>query len=266
MYSISEIKANLSADKDELKFKVLGGMAQELKMIMPEAFLSMGVLVDGKPILIPDQNGCMKSIVHQRSRSWTRNAYNQALSQLAGLPGPDNTFGAGKMNVKGTSGTVVYSTTVGVGLSQGYQGSSYWNWSDATSGYPQGYLCPAANASRGIVVGSGTNAESFEDYVLQTLIANGTGTGQLSYVQSEATVPSYDAGSKTFAAALARYFNNNSGGSVSVNEIGLYVYGGAGGNASTIICNSRDKLGSTVNIPNTGQLKVTYTISLVYPP
>jgi hypothetical protein len=31
----------------------------------------------------------------------------------------------------------------------------------------------------------------------------------------------------------------------------------------TLVC--RDKLAATVTIPNTGQLKVTYTIQLTYP-
>jgi len=46
----------------------------------------------------------------------------------------------------------------------------------------------AGSLINGIVVGSGINAESFEDFTLQTQIAHGTGAGQLSYTQCEAPV------------------------------------------------------------------------------
>jgi len=69
----------------------------------------------------------------------------------------------------------------------------------------------------------------------------------------------------TLTNTLIRYFNNNSGGNVSVNEVALvckYFLYGAG---LMIMLLSRDKLGATVTVPDTGQLKVTYTIELAYP-
>ena len=65
---------------------------------------------------------------------------------------------------------------------------------------------------------------------------------------------------------LARYFNNNSGGDVSVNEVALSLRGYKPG--STVPYNymtARDKLITTVVVPDTGQLKVTYTVQLTYP-
>jgi len=114
------------------------------------------------------------------------------------------------------------------------------------------------------MVGSGVDAESFEDYSLASQITNGTGAGQLSYVASEPHAISYDPVTRILKNDLVRYFNNNSGGNVSVNEAALHLHTYKGGMWPLGIV-SRDKLASTITIPDTGQLRVTYTIQLTYP-
>jgi len=233
--------------KEERKYRQLRKLGQELHIPMPEAFLTLEVF---------DKNGRLIQRHHQRSHSWTRNAYNLLLLFMGKRAGNDSTFGAGFLNYKDTGGLVKYYSTV---LWQGgYVYSTTNPYPIESAGY--GFRGQVATTTNGILVGSGTNAESFEDYALQTLIANGTGAGQLSYVLSELAVASYEAGTKTWTITLVRYMNNNSGGNVSVNEVALNS-GEMGGTA----CYTRDKLGSTVTIPNTGQLKVTYTIQLTYP-
>jgi hypothetical protein len=65
---------------------------------------------------------------------------------------------------------------------------------------------------------------------------------------------------------LARYFNNNSGADVSVNEVALALRGYQPGSSVPYnYMTARDKLIATVTVPNTGQLKVTYTVQLTYP-
>ncbi len=62
--------------------------------------------------------------------------------------------------------------------------------------------------------------------------------------------------------------NNNSGGDVSINEVALVAWvshPAAAGGAASLCCFVRDRLTATVVVPNTGQLRVTYMISLVYP-
>jgi len=116
----------------------------------------------------------------------------------------------------------------------------------------------------GILVGSGTNAESFEDFELQTPLAEGTGAGQISHVTSELHSISYAA--LVLKDELIRYFNNNSepAGDRNINEVALVTWGRVD-NTSVFWIQSRDKLASTVTVPVTGQLKVTYTIQLAYP-
>ncbi|HUV55794.1 MAG TPA: hypothetical protein VMV84_01045, partial [Dehalococcoidales bacterium] len=194
-----------------------------------------------------DKDGELIQRHKQRSHSWTRNAYNIMFCQLAGKDGDDVTFGAGKLCFKKTTGAIdgddrpclIGDATV-----------------DATT---YGYRAAAGIVTRGILVGQGEDAESFEDYVLQTPILEGTGANQLNHVTSEAHAISYAA--LTLKNELVRYFNNNSGGDIDVNEVALvtnYI-------SSYCALTSRDKLASTVTIPSTGQLKVTYTIQLTYP-
>ena len=230
--------------KEEQEYTKLRKLAQELHIPIPEAFWTLEVF---------DKDGKLIQRHHQRSHSWVRNAYNLMMIQLAGLDAKDNTFAAGKISMKDTAATVQWQANRGLSLDS--LGSS---WIDA--GYT--YRGPAGDDDMGILVGSGTTAESFEDYVLATKIANGVGAGQLSYVEGDEVVPSYAA--LVFTATHVRYFNNNSGGNVDINEVCIVAYA-TKSPPDFYALMARDKLASTVTVPDTGQLKVTYTIQLTYP-
>jgi len=234
-------KAKMLDTEEEQKYERLRKLGQELHVPIPEAFLTVEVF---------DKNGKPIQKHHQRSHSWVRNAYNLLFCQLAGKDGSDaEPFGGGRLNVKRTSGAIS-GAAYPVSISDG----------STVDGTVQGYRAAGGLATRGILVGSGTDAESFEDYTLQTQIAEGAGAGQLNHAASEAHAISY--ADTTLTNTLIRYFNNNSGGNVSVNEVALVFNGWY---EPLQILNARDKLGATVEVPDTGQLKVTYTIVLVYP-
>jgi hypothetical protein len=121
-------------------------------------------------------------------------------------------------------------------------------------------------------VGTGTTAESFEHVALVTPVAHGNGAGQLSYTAQSATSVSYNAGTRVWTATYARILNNNSGGSITVAETGIYgvntsntgnLSNGAASTNPYMLC--RDLLGATVAVANAGQLTVTYTITLTFP-
>jgi hypothetical protein len=114
----------------------------------------------------------------------------------------------------------------------------------------------------GIVVGTGNNPESLESYALGTKIASGNLAGQLSY--SVTDPPAVSTVGTTKTVAWVRYFNNNSGGVITVNEVGVYTKGTYDNSTATFMM-CRDLLAGGVNVPNTGQLKVTYTLQLAYP-
>jgi hypothetical protein len=229
---------------EEARYEQLRRLGQELHIPIPEAFWELEVR---------DKDGRVIQSLRQRSHSWVRNAYNHMLSQLAGKNGNDTTFGAGKISIKDTGGTVRNASSPIGQSAADIDGTTY------------GYRGPAGDDTWGIQVGSGTNAESFEDYQLQTKIANGVGAGQLSYIQQDPHVIAYNAGTRVLSNTLVRYFNNNSGGVVNVNEVTLVVNQPQGGAVYGKWVQSRDKLAATVTVPNTGQLKVTYTVQLTYP-
>lgn len=226
--------------KEERKYTRLRKLGQELHIPTPESFLTLEVF---------DRNGKLISRVHQRSHSWVRNAYNMMFSNLASKDGTDGAFGAGLLNFKDTGGVVRNGATP---ITIGNESV------DGTANY--GYRSAVGDDTRGILVGTGTDAESFEDFVLQTPIADGAGGGQLNHVEGEAHVIDYAA--LTLKNTLVRYFNNNSGGGIGVNEVALVAGLWSGGWKAVV---SRDKLPTTVTVPNTGQLKVTYTVELTYP-
>lgn len=226
-------------DIEEREYRQLRKLGQKLHLPVPEAFLELEVR---------DQDGKVIQRHKQRSHSWTRNAYNHLFCELAGKDADDVTFEAGKLSGKDTGGTIQSGNNP---LGAGGTGFDIF----------AGYRANGGIATNGIVVGSGENAESFEDYALQTQITHGTGAGQLSYVASEENSVTYVP--LVLKNTLVRYFNNNSGGVVDVNEVGLVARLVKPAIADYL--HSRDKLASTVNVPNTGQLKVTYTIQLTYP-
>jgi hypothetical protein len=208
-------------------------------------------------------DGRLVRSLKQRSHSFVRNAYNHLISQLAAKNGDGAVFGGG--NIKDTSGAVRFG---GLPILTGHDSNSTTIQSlDFASSFGQGVLAAAGIDTKGIVVGSGTNPENFEDFALQNRILNGTTAGRLSYIQSEPVAVTYNAGTLTLTVTHARFFNNNSGGNVDVNEVAIYLIGktGFGGQSNITWMAARDKLAATVTVPNTGQLKVTYTISLTYP-
>ena len=228
-------------DIEEKQYDELRKLGQKLHIPIPEAFWELEVT---------DKNGKVTQRHKQRSHSWVRNAYNLLLSQMAGA-NAEGGFGAGGLSVKDTGGTVRSGGSISIGST----GTYFNNPGNA-------FRAPAAIATYGIQVGSGTNAESFEDYVLQTPIAEGSGAGQLNHVLAEDHVRSWSAPILTITHT--RYFNNNSGGDVSVNEVALTTNGQVSGLGRQFMV-SRDKLAATVLVPNTGQLKIDYTIQLTYP-
>lgn len=230
------------SSKEEPRYEQLRKLGRELHIPIPVAFWELEVT---------DREGRVIQRHRQRSHSWVRNAYNLLLSQMAGKNIDDATFGTGKLSIKATHGGVL-NNAFGVNISA----------STAFETSTSGYRCPAANNTYGIQVGSGTDAESLENYKLQSLIAEGVGAGKLNYIASEAPTKTWSA--PTFIISWVRYLNNNSGGDVSVNEVGLTARGNAE-NTINIFLMSRDKLASTITVPDTGQLKVTYIIELTYP-
>ena len=118
------------------------------------------------------------------------------------------------------------------------------------------FKCNAAGADvdNGLVVGTGTTAVATTDYKLVTRIAHGNGAGQLSYeAMNLDTALTVDGTTHRFL--IYRQFTNNSGGDITVEEIGLYTDCG-----SFDLCIDRSL--STKSIVNGNTARLTYTISI----
>jgi hypothetical protein len=224
----------------EAKYKTMERLGSELGGPVPQTYLEVKVL---------DNQGRTIHAHRQRSHSWNRNAYNWFYSQFGQLQNVGSTFGPGAITIKDTGGSIrVANVCIFI--------NTPW----------LGYKANAGQYDRGIIVGSGNEAEAFDCYSLQSVISHGTGAGQLDHAASDLPLRSWNDSSRIFSATLARFFNNNSGGDVDVNEVGL-VAGAIRADSASDRCAlvSRDVLASTVTVPDTGQLKVTYTIEIAYP-
>jgi hypothetical protein len=127
-------------------------------------------------------------------------------------------------------------------------------WYDTTRAQVNG---PAGNTNYGIVAGTGTNAVTMTDYALQTLIAHGTGSGQLSY--GAVSFGSPTTSGKTRYFEFQRALTNSSGNTITVNEIGVYIYPTS---QSYYYMFLRDVLPSGVQVDNGQVLTIKYRVSV----
>ena len=230
---------------EEIKFAELKEMCKELKVVPPPDIMINFKVTEKDRVVFDDV---------QRGHSWTRNFYNYIYSLSSNCPGGNsNNFGAGYMSSKNTAGTIGFSSSVCCG---------------ASSGFVDGRVFRAAAGSlTGIVLGTGDTAFNINQFSLVTAIANGTSSGQFSYQASTVAVPVYTAGTKTWATTLQRVVNNNSGGAITVKEVGLFYIGGQTvvgifSNSSTEVWMlERSVLSPTVTVADGAQLTVSYSIS-----
>lgn len=189
-----------------------------------------------------------------RSKSWNRNFYNYTACLQMGLASNTGgtTFEAGKMPMKDTGNITKQTSFIFIPRDSTYN-----------AGDPTAFYGGAGIDTQGIVVGTGNIAESFEHYALNAKCANGNGAGQLSYTSESVGAMTYDAPTKKLTTTLIRIFNNNSGASIIITEVGWYIKLFV--SAYNFFMLSRDLLASSVEVLNAGQLTVTQTIELTYP-
>jgi len=114
----------------------------------------------------------------------------------------------------------------------------------------------------GVQVGSGTSAPSASSPYLESLILNGTSPGQLVYGSFSYISPSISSYPITIQATNT--FINNSGGSVTVGEIGFapqMVDMGSSDQYFAVLI-AHDVLSPAVSVPNEGRITVTYTLQV----
>jgi len=195
-------------------------------------------------VVVRDSEGKIIKVHRQRSRSPTAN--------FIGLMLPLTYF-----NVTNSSYTLnnTGGSTYGYkpAISAGAQCISYPN---NNKNYPS-YIVT-------IQVGSGSQSNPYSAYTLAAPIANGSGTGQLVYgsisVPSNITV----SGSSAYFT-ISQTFNNNSGGTVTITEIGIITNlqfptasGASNQNFGQVLL-WYDVPSSPISVPNGGSVTIYYT-------
>jgi len=117
---------------------------------------------------------------------------------------------------------------------------------------------------RGVVIGSDDTAVDPDDYGLTTQIRSGEKTGTILYCGTSVHGWTLDTGADTGSFKILGVFNNVSGGSIDVKEVGVYCAGDIG------VVAHPNELGyailrdviTTISLADTEFLKVEYTISI----
>jgi hypothetical protein len=185
-----------------------------------------------------EKNGIILSDNHQVGHSWVRNAYNAYnIMMLDSVP---TTY----LFVRNTDGN--FCTT-----------ARPYNRYFAHAGY--GYYSTENAETHGVIVGTGTTAFDLDDFRLDAVITHGNTTGKLYYQKQVAPVTTYS-GDPDFTENILhkRVFNNNSGATITVNEVGL-VWKTSYDEYKTLM--SRDVLDTPAVVLNGAQLTVTVSIT-----
>lgn len=115
----------------------------------------------------------------------------------------------------------------------------------------------AGALNRGIIIGTGTTAPQPSNIAIETIINHGSGAGQMNYGAQQGIMGTTITGSLT-EFTINRTYNNNSGGSITVNECAIYAdYGGS------VICIYRDLIspGDTINNGQVYDVLITFQIT-----
>jgi hypothetical protein len=111
----------------------------------------------------------------------------------------------------------------------------------------------------GIVVGSDNTAVTPADNKLGTQIAHGDAAGELIYGGCLVFPPVFAGANGSME--IQRYFENRSGGNVTVEEAGIYSPGFIVAGSAYIFCIAHDVTGGVV-VADTEILEVTYTVQI----
>ncbi len=112
------------------------------------------------------------------------------------------------------------------------------------------------SSSAGIMVGTGTTAVDVDDEALGTLISHGATSGKLTFGPTNVTGLLSNSGSVSYNIDTNLY--NESGGTITIEEIGLAInqVAGGGGSAEFLV----DRTLSTNVMLDESHLQITYQI------
>ena len=179
------------------------------------------------------------------AHSVTRNHYNLLMSSLGGVNASSTSaFGDGEITLKDVGGTIRGVTTRGLEV---HDNAFIYN------------ITFSDDSNQGIWVGTGSTAEDFDDFELDTKIDHGNAAGELRYWDMLEPKQEWDVPTRQWTITNRRYFTNHSGGSISVAE--MCMVGRAAIYASYYyVVVARDVLGAAVAVGDEELLMAEYQI------
>jgi len=200
---------------------------------------------------VKDKDGKIIKVHKQHSHSFVANF----LAMLASL----------MYNNNGSMNNYYYFTAIN---------NTWWSYDPTNTTAKNAFtiLSSANGPLFGIVIGTGTATPTPNDYALGNLTQNLTygphtisptpGTSALSNGSSTPSSGVLTPSGNTTSFSISRTFQNNSGTSITITEVGIYAYIIVNGDTYMNVLIIHDLLSSPVTVPNSAVLTVTYTISV----
>jgi hypothetical protein len=135
-------------------------------------------------------------------------------------------------------------------------------WSGTQRDYQKANLI-TSGASMGIILGTGTTPATRSDVDIESEIAHGSGSGQLTY--GSCSFGSLGDDGSHYTVAFTRTVTNNSGAQITVTEAGLKVRIYDQTTAKFLLV-GRKVLSTSIDIPNTGVRVFTLIVKIPYVP
>lgn len=198
-----------------------------------------------------------KRIVYIRDRS--RSLLKNFIAVLRGIFTCQGGQGAGASGIQCSETVTLQNGSQWTIWGGWFANTAYWG-----GGVPIAIAAPNGDDSYGIIVGSGNVPVTPDDYKLASKITHGTGLGQLLYGDTFFDPVSVVNNVSSFR--VTRTFTNNSGSSVTVQELGIVAWNywkdahGVHQSAKFLIL--RDVLASPVSVPDGATLTVRYTFQV----
>jgi len=176
---------------------------------------------------------------------------------IRGFKQPMHTFVRNSMNIIVAAFAYPSGSVIQFGMNNVSDVLKYIKYKDQDTVDDYTSDAPSANDNFGVLVGTSDTAWAWTQYGLSGKISHGTGAGQLSY--GETTVDSADDSGAPAKVYMQRSFDNNSGGDITVREIGWFLKAKDESLAAEYFMLARDVITATT-VPNGGRLTVTYNI------
>lgn len=213
--------------------KRLYDIARELSRKIKQPFLEPIIRVS-----LTDAAGVRKQVFERHSRSYTRNMYDNFMWTMEGLKDIAGGYADGYCQVKRTSGAIDDTDLIHWGPSN----------MDGATGMMGG----------GIYVGTGVTPENIDDYIIESMIADGAGAGELEQGLM-GLWEGWNGGDNYYYRGYKRTFTNASGNTINVTESVVNKIVG-----TIPFCMLRDVFGA-IGVLIGETLELEYEFRLTYP-